>query len=219
MSTQYPILPINNKQSYKLFTHLVALGFSQDKTFLDMAIKWCEYVAREEARYSNILPTAPAYLRRHFKKWKKGQRAQKQLEDAKTQKQLNETNKILKISNTAFLNELQNTDNNVFGVGHRETLIETTPSVQPNASAEGSRDVINVDTELLAESEAQSDLTAAPAVTVERTRRRYRFKKNKKQRQGRTCKICVKYGNNRISKTCEGRFDRKKCPYNRTETV
>ena len=211
MSTQYPILPINNKQSYKLFSHLVAQGFSRDKTFMKMAIKWCEYVARKEAKYSNILPTAPAYLRRHFKKWKKGQRAQKQLEDAKTQKQLNETNKILKISNTAFLNELQNTDNNVFGVGHRETLNKRTPSVQPNASAEGS--------ELLAESEVQSDLTAAPAVTVERTRRRYRFKKNKKQRQGRTCKICVKYGNNRISKTCEGRFDRKKCPYNRTETV
>jgi len=150
------------------------------------------------------LPTAPAYLRRHFKKWKKGQRAQKQLEDAKTQKQLNETNKILKISNTAFLNELQNTDNNVFGVGHRETLIETTPSVQPNASAEGS--------ELLAESEVQSTLTAAPAVTVERTQGR---KKDKRQRQIRTCQICAKYGNKRRSKTCKGRFDRKKCPLNR----
>lgn len=130
-----------------------------------MAIKWCEYVVRKEPTYTNILPTAPAYLRRHFIKWKKGQRAQKQLKLAKTKKPFNEMNKLLKTSNTTFLKALQYTDNNVFGVGHRETLIETTPGVQQNASAEDSRDVIPVDTEL-AESEVQSALTAASDCSI-----------------------------------------------------
>ena len=92
---------------------------------------------------------------------------------------MNEIKELLETSKTTFLAALTSIENNVFGVVHRETLIETTPGVQQNASAEYSRDTMqHVDTEL-AESEVQSALTAAlaPAPTVECTQGRKKDKK------------------------------------------
>ena len=93
--------------------------------------------------YTNILPTGPAYLRRHFKKWKKGQRAKEQLKLAK--QKVNEIKELLQKSETTFLTALASIENNVFSVDHREPLIDTTPSVQKNPTAESSRDSMIVE--------------------------------------------------------------------------
>ena len=76
------------------------------------------------SHYTNILPTGPAYLRRHFKKWKKGQRAKEQLKLAK--QKVKEIKELLEKSETTFLAALASIENNVFGVGDREPLIDTT---------------------------------------------------------------------------------------------
>lgn len=216
MSTKYPILPINNKQSFKLFNRLVMRGYSDDTTFMRMAIKWCELVGHKD--YTNILPTGPAYLRRHFKKWKKGQRAKEQLKLAK--QKVNEIKELFENSETKFLAALASIENNVFGVGHRESLVEITPTVQKNPPAASSRAVIHVDTEL-AETEAQPILpetaaaaapVQAPTPTRKKSHRSGRGLDKSTIRNPRTCQICKKFGKIRQSKTCSGRVHQSKCP-------